>query len=243
MKNKKLFGDMSQLATVYTAGLVIGIFLWLLARIKIVKIIHSERFPHFRGKVILVSNHPSLMEPLLIVCLCWMGYLLHPFRLTPIGVIDGINLGKKDVYGKSWLWWIRRFTISVSRNGEKNIRGLREILSVVNSGRPLLIFPEAGRTSTGGKCVFSPSGHRIRKVLDEGCVNLARSSRTPIIPIWFNWNVPFGKLNIFFPFRELLSGKLTIIIGEEFSVDRGEDRAEATLRLRDTLLKLAEKNL
>lgn len=243
MKNKKLFGDVAQLATVYTVGPVIGLFLWLLIKIKIVKIIRPERFPHFRGKVILVSNHPSLMEPLLIACLCWMGYLMHPFRLMLIGVIDGINLGKKDVYGKSWLWWIRRFTISVSRNGRNNKDSFKNMLRVLKDGKKILIFPEAGRTSTCGECEVSLSGHRIRKILAKGCIALAQSSGAPIVPIWFHWNVTYETFNIFFPFMELFSGKLTIIIGEEFIVERKEDRSEATLRLRDTLLDLAETHI
>lgn len=170
--------------------------------------------------------------------------LLHPFQLPLIGIIDRINANKKDIYGKSWLWWIQQFVIPVNRDGGSNTGGTRKILRALNGGRRIIIFPEKGRTSTGKDgCIVSPSGHRIRKVLDEGCVSLAKISGAQIVPIWFHWNVPFEKLNIFFPFRELLSGKLTIVIGDGFVVNRTEDGAAATLRLRDTLLNLAETHI
>lgn len=69
---------------------------------------------------------------------------------------------------------------------------------------------------------------------------MAQLSGAKIVPIWFNWD---KTSNNRFPFRSLFLGRLTVVVGEEFSVGRGEDRAEATRRLRNILLNLAEENI
>lgn len=227
-----------QIIIVYTVGPILGL-LQLLIWIGLIKIIHPERFPHRKGKIIVVFNHPSLLEPFLIACLFWQSYLRHPLKLAPVAVIDKINMRKKDFFGSRWLYWIRPFCIPVDRKNGNNKNAIEQMIKVLEKGKILIWSPEGGRTSTGGKLQYDKTKkHCIRKKLKPTGALLAQTTGAEIFPIWFGWK----KIkNNRFPIIDLLMGRLTIKIGGMITVEKNEDKKIATQRISNALLELSDE--
>jgi 1-acyl-sn-glycerol-3-phosphate acyltransferase len=206
--------------------------------IGLIKLIHPERFPHRKGKIIVIFNHPSLIEPFFVACLFGQSYLWH-HKLAPVAVIDKINMRKKDFFGSRWLAWIRPFCIPVDRRNSTNKNAIEKMIAVLEKDKILIWSPEGGRTTTGGKLRWSQSKkHCIREKLQITGAYLAQSTGAKILLVWFGWK---KRNTIRFPIRDLLMGRLTIKIGGQITVGKDEDKKIATEQMRDALLKLSDE--
>jgi len=110
MKNRiKLF------VLVWTVGIMEGFLFWLLVtfgRIQL-KGYRKEKFKP-RGKgLVVISNHPSLLDPIILCFLFFWDYLFD-FRKIPYSTPD-----KRNYYDKWWFWPFRIVCIPIERGNRK----------------------------------------------------------------------------------------------------------------------------
>ena len=261
---KKVVGELEFLAVNYFVGPTLGMFVCLLEAFGRIKFLHFERFPIWEEKLIIVSNHPSLLEPVVLplmgfpwmnfpwvfspvwyrfkFSLAWFRVLQKEFslwkKLIPANVPD-----KQNFYEPPYWRLFQGINIPVDRNGGAHSRigtvtALKEILE---SGGRVLIFPEGTRTFKAIKKsrATSASGKELGK-LKEGAAWLALKTNARILPIWVEGTekvLPNNKLPL-----PRLWHRIIIKIGNPFIV-QGDTHKEATLEITQALLLLADEKV
>jgi len=176
---KKILNSLLFLATIYSYGIFIGIVFRILRFLKTIRVLHWERFPRWQGKLILVSNHPSLLEPFLLPALFFWQYLFRPFKYAPRSTPD-----KKNFYDPWYWFWLRPLSIPVDRSDERaESKSLFEMKRVLNSGKIIILFAEGGRTLNGENFLYSQGGKRIR-TLKGGIGWLVLKTGALVVPVW-----------------------------------------------------------
>jgi len=248
----------------YIIGPTLGMLICLLEAFGRIKILWFDRFPIFQGKLIIVSNHPSLLEPWVIpligfpwmnfpwlfsplwfkirLSLSWFRELRKEFslprKLIPANVPD-----KDNFYDPSHLRLFRVINVPVDRKGGMQSRtitvlGIKRVLE--NGGR-VLIFPEGTRTfkAVDKSKISSAKGKKLGR-LKDGAGWLALKTGAKILPIWVDGTdkvLPNNK----WPFPRVWH-QITIKIGNVFSVHE-YTRQEATTRITQSLLELADEEV
>ena len=87
----------------YVLGILFGLIFHLSRLFKMVKVLHWERLPKRQPGLIVVSNHPSLLEPFLLPTLFFNEYILHPFS-SPWSTPD-----KKNFFDKWYFIYIIKY--------------------------------------------------------------------------------------------------------------------------------------
>jgi 1-acyl-sn-glycerol-3-phosphate acyltransferase len=125
-------------------------------------------FPHIKGTknlpekggAIVVSNHISNADPVLLI------YLLR----------RSVNfIAKKELFSngiKKW-FFIGMKAIPVGRNGN-DVAAVRASISVTQEGKILGVFPEGRRNRAGGLLPF-----------EKGVAFIALRSKVPVVPVAF----------------------------------------------------------
>ena len=110
---KKILASASLFLLTYLYGFLSGVIFHLFRLLTIIGVRHYERFPQWGRKIVLVSNHPSLLEPLILPALFFPGYILYPNTLAPWSTPDRSNFYDR------WYWfWARPRTVPVDRSDE-----------------------------------------------------------------------------------------------------------------------------
>ncbi|MBZ9577633.1 1-acyl-sn-glycerol-3-phosphate acyltransferase [Patescibacteria group bacterium] len=232
---------------VYTIGTLLGVLVLFLRIIRVIRVLNWDRFPKyhrnlelFKHGLIVVSNHPSLLEPLLVSALFFGQYITHPFKLSPWNIAEVRNY-------KKWYWqWASTRIIWVDRkNSEKAKQTFIKVKNTVNSGGLVVIFPEGGRTFKREK-LYSRTGNKQIAILQEGIGLLIRKTDAPVLFIWVEGSDEFfpntiwieGKRNKF-PFPRFWK-KITIKIGQIVRFEK-VSKEEITQQVAAHLLKLADE--
>lgn len=185
----------------YTVGIFLGVIFSFLKGIGKIRIHGRERlFGHSAG-ILLVSNHPSLLEVFLIPFLFFPQFLIRPFHFFPWGV------GDPKVFINNWYYlWMRivRF-VSISKRETDpedhagRIRAtFRKIKKNLENNQIVEFFPEGGRTCKRPKKIKSPEGLCLGE-LKRGFEELQKTFEKPymIIPLWISGTdivLPVGKV-------------------------------------------------
>ena len=155
-----------------------------------IKIVNKERIPQDKRGLIVISNHPSLWEPILLGYLFYPDYVRHPVQV-PLGTPDGKN------YYEKWRWlFLRPIFIPVNRDKPGDTSSFRKIKDALQRGKSIMIFPEGGRTFKGDDHVYSESGKKVRR-FKRGIAMIALNLGAPILPVWCENTdrvVPPGKI-------------------------------------------------
>ena len=261
MKNR-LISEIRFLVVNYLVGPTLGILICLLEASGRLKFLHFERFPLWQGKLIIVSNHPSLLEPVVLplIGFPWMNFpwvfsplwsrikfSLHWVRelqkefslqkkLIPANVPD-----KENFYDPPYLRLFQGVNVPVDRNGgpQGRISTVSALRRTLQNGGRVLIFPEGTRTfkAIENSGVRSANGKELGK-LKDGAAWLALKTNAQILPIWVTGTdkvLPNNK----FPLPRLWH-RIVIKIGTPFLV-QGNTRQEATLEITQALLELADE--
>lgn len=137
-------------------------FLWFITWIFIrifypTKIVGKENI--VQGGAILVCNHLSNVDPLLIIS----------YNKRKV-----YSLGKKELFDTKFKAWFFKSVgvISVDR-GKPDISAIKQCLKVLNKGNLLSIFPEGTRNKTKENLLE----------IKNGCCMLAIKTKLPIIPV------------------------------------------------------------
>ena len=242
--NHKLVNEIRFLTVNYLVAPVLGMLVCLLEAFGRIKFVHFDRFPVWEEKVIIVSNHPSLLEPFLLPLMGfpWMNFpwvfsrFSLPKKLIPANVPDRGNF-----YDPFWLRLLQGINIPVVRNGGAHgrIASISALTKTLEDGGRVLIFPEGTRTFKAirnGK-FKSANGCEMGKLRD-GAAWLAMKTGARILPVWVEGTdkvLPNDRP----PFPRLWH-EITIKIGSPFSIN-GSARQEATFEIAQALLRLADE--
>ena len=252
----------------YIVGPVFGVIICLLEAVRIIKFRHFNRYPIWEEKLIIVSNHPSLLEPVILPLMGfpWMNFpwVFSPLwsrikpslswakefrkefflqkKLIPVSVPD-----KRNYYDKAYMGLIRELNIPVKRDGTAKDRmstvlALKEVL---NQGGRIILFPEGGRTYKAKEKIKSLKGKELGK-LKEGAAFLAIETGAKIVPVWVEGTdkfLPNDKL----PFLRFWH-RITINIGNPFFLDKPvstksfrKTRKTASHRIAQSLLETGDE--
>ena len=241
---KKLWEKLIFISVSLPIGYLLGIIFRILCLFRIIKVSHWERFPHFKGRLVLVSNHPSLLEPILLPALFFWEYLFHPFKLAPWSTPD-----KQNYYDKWYWFWLRPRAIPIERRdpGGK-ARALVKMIRVLKKGGIIILFPEGGRTFKGERFHFSKKENKKIRDFEGGIGWIVAKTGATVLPVWVDGadNVlPNSPDKLYHTFPRIW--RRTIIkIGEpiEFVPSEhpsSEERRYIEEKIRDTLLELADE--
>lgn len=233
---------------VYTIGAFLYSFMWVLRLLGRIRVKNADRLPAFRRSpelfekgLIVVANHPSLIDPVLVSVLMGYLYLSHPFRFIPRNMAEVKNY-------KNWFWelWAKRAIIWIKRGGASSTaEALREAKALLEGGGILIVHPEGGRTQ-GGKTsprmgwVESRSGKKIRP-LGNGIGWLVEKTGSPVLLVWIEGSqkVMPNRPNKLYSFPRLWR-RMEIKIGGIFVFN--EDPANLiTAKIGLALLALADE--
>lgn len=251
MKNKtkerahSLAEALALLFVAYPVGILFG--LWFLAGRLLgrVKILHEERLPSADGmdKVILVSNHPSVIDPFLIGSLLFRYYFWHPLKHAPLVVADRLNF-----YDRWWFWPLRSVIVPVDRDDKrKKALVIIKIKKAIECGRMILIFPEGGRTFKGkeGEFLSGQNGSRLRK-LEEGVGLLVQRTGAKVLPMGIKGSdkvIPNSRRRLWNWSRIDVRKKISINVGDAMNFDSALPREQVTQEIGKKLLQLIDETM
>lgn len=115
-----------------------------------------------RGTVLLVSNHQSYLDPILV------GLGAHKRQFRP--------LARKTLWDA---WFYRRVVVPIfspipvdQEAGTGDLRAMRGCIDVLKAGHALLLFPEGARTPDGQIHAFQ-----------AGLMLVVKRANTPVVPV------------------------------------------------------------
>jgi len=233
---KRIIDNLLFVATTYFYGTLSGIILHLLRILGIISVKHWERFPRYQQKMILVSNHPSLLEALFLPALFFPEYIFYPNKLGPWSTPD-----KKNYWDKWYYFWVRPRAIPIERgNNGSELKALILMKKTLLGGERIILFPEGGRTFKGSEFICSRQGKRIRK-LKTSIGWLALKTGALVVPAWLEGTDKVLPNNR--PPLPRFWHKITIRIGDPitFSNDGSITKEDATNEIANALLNLADE--
>ena len=258
----KLISEARFLFVNYVFSPITGVLFCLLEGLGRIKFVHFDRFPIWEEKLIIASNHPSLLEPVLLpfmgfpwmnfpwvfssqwsrikFSLSWFSRMQKEFTL-PKKLIPANAPDRQNFFDYGFWRLFQGINVPVDRNGrpQDRISSISALKSILENGGRVLIFPEGGRTFKAvQKSNMKSAGNKEIGRLKHGAAWLAINTGARILPIWVEGTdkvLPNNK----FPIPRLWH-RITIKIGEPFLI-KGSERKEATLEITRALLALADK--
>lgn len=169
------------------------ILLWLIQNIFSVEIESKSDFD--KRKLMIVANYNSILDGFLLYC---------SLPIKAVFVVQNTVL--KKWYYRLMLKFVDNLVINID-----DPLAMKKVADVINSGRPIVIFPEGKITATG----------KLMK-LYNGTAFVASKTGAEIIPVWLSGtiNSKFSKTKLlpkkFFP-------KIKIYFGENASINLNEN--------------------
>ena len=232
---KKITDAVVFLLFTYPCGVFIGISFWLSIFLGITKVYGWKNFPSWQVKVLVVSNNPSLLEPIILVGLFFHQFFWRPFKYAPW------NMAEKKNYGNLLFCPARSRLILIERgNKYSEARGLIRAKNILNSGGVMIIFPEGGRTVNGESFLASKGGNRIRR-FKSGFARLAVETGATVLPIWVEGTdrvFPNGAKVSYFRFPRFWK-KVVIKLGQPLHF-KHESLEEIRQTVEAAILELAD---
>lgn len=234
---KKIWQNLLLLLVTYPIAMLIGFSFFLARAIGMIKVAHWERFPYWQKKLIVVSNHPSLLETVLVPALFFNEYALSPFKYAPWSTPDS-----KNFYNRWYWFWARSRSVPIDRiHGDGN--SFMRLKAILDQGGIVVIFAEGGRTFRGKEFLYSRKGKKIRKLKDGASLLVARTGAS-ILPIWVEGTdviLPNNAAKLFDGVS--LRGRATIKIGKvlQFGSMDGCLPQQITQKISNALLELADE--
>jgi 1-acyl-sn-glycerol-3-phosphate acyltransferase len=138
--------------------------------------VYGERHVPREGGVLLVANHQSYLDPVLI------GARLH----RPLNFIAKSELFENP-HAAKFLRFLNSFPV---HQGKSDIAAMRETINRLRAGKALAIFPEGSRTNTGE---LLP--------IERGVSLVIRRAKVPVIPVVIDGSYEAWPLdrNMFIP--------------------------------------------
>ena len=226
-------------------GLVGGSLFWLLRKTKRIEVYGYEKrkFNVEKTGLVLITNHRSLWEPVILPFLLFPWFLFSS-KFIPYSLPDWENF-----YKKWWFWPFRPACVPIKRGDRRaELETIEKILRpmLIKERKILILHAEGTRTFKGivlRGAKYSLSGKDIAR-FPQGIRRLFSDADLQILPVWIEGgekvlpNGPgFNKIIAKIP---RIWRKTKIIIGEPFLV-KGLPKREIVDFLEDSLLELADK--
>jgi 1-acyl-sn-glycerol-3-phosphate acyltransferase len=180
-----------------------------------------------KGNVLIVSNHPSLLEAFALPSLFWVWQFWRP-RCFPWNIADTQLLGK---YGR-WLYPALR-CIPVDRRelngGPSRKAALKSVREILKRNGSLIIYPEEGRTCKGESFIYL-GNDRVR-TCNPNAINLARTARATVIPVWVEYGDIEQPRSLWADFAKLTRTPLRIRFGNPHVCDEKMTATDVALML------------
>ena len=216
--------------TIILLGVPLGLmFVVLLAfgRVKIRGYMRAVRLA-CRGRLIIASNHPSMLETFLIP-LSFFPLNILLLRLFVWSVPDRRLLPRR----LRWLFWLTRCITIDRTQPNKNKHTLEKMTEVLEAGGVVVVHPEAGRTGKGTSFIHKDD-RRLRGFLSS-VPTLARRTNAMILPLWVSGAervLPIGSM-----FPRLWRSKIVLSFGVPYKPgEREKGKAEESLILAQAML-------
>lgn len=156
------------------------------------------------GPCIFVSNHQSLLDPVIVGC----------------AVIDRqfTAMARESLFRfKPFAWLMRSYgAISLKEEGGDST-AFKAALAELHAGRSILIYPEGSRTENGALLAFQP-----------GVSLLVRRAKVPVVPIGIEGAFEAWRRGQRFPH---LQGRIEVEVGRAIAADQLPRESEDLLRL------------
>ncbi len=163
----------------YTLGLLFCLYTWVTRILRVTRFHGLENFPKDKRGIFLTPNHPSLLEPQVLVTLFAPEYILKPSEYGPYSLADSVNYGSIHKVFPSKL-------LMVDRSGKKsNISLLQRFIEIARERGNIIGFLEGTRTTSNkkGEKLVSPKGNTLR-VLKLPLIQLAMQAKMIFVPVW-----------------------------------------------------------
>ena len=173
---------------------------------------HLERFS-IQGPYIVMSNHNSAMDPLL---------LAHPCKKYEIRFV-----GKKELVQKKWLAHLLNdglHMITVDRHNS-DMAAMRQCVRVLRDGYVLGIFPEGTRHHSD-----------LMSEVETGAAVLALRAKVPILPVYIQSKPRLFRLNHVYVGEAM---DISDLAAQGFNTDVVE---ALCARIRDTFLRMRKES-
>ena len=224
----------------YPAGMLLVFLVLDFVLDGLIEIRGWDKFPHGEGGVLLVPNHPSLLEPFIMIALFIWAMLINPRKFGPYTVADDNNFVNSPL-----CWVVKSRLLPINRAKEKTPEATRQnaltVLrgaEILNNGGNVIIFGEGGRTFKAENILTSDKGCQMGR-LDNGVAVLILRGKPKTVPIWIDiawlWKVRVGKKTYRFP------KKIKVNIGESIRFEKGVRGNEMLDTLQIALLKLGDE--
>lgn len=131
------------------------------------------------GNVLIISNHPSLIEVILIPALFWwLGWAGQGARVP-------WSIGDSSLFIFYWLYPPFR-GIPVERGAHKNqrqnVKAVRATMKVLKRPGTVILYPEGGRT-VKGEVFYALGENRVREP-DISIIRFAAENDCRVLPVW-----------------------------------------------------------
>jgi len=246
-KKKRTAGSILSALSILLFALPLGVFLWLFGlagkMCGALRVLHHERMDclDWLDKKFVVAPHPSWIDPFLVAFVLAWHYVRHPLKHAPLIVADRFNF-----YDCWWFWPFRSVMVPIDRDSDrKKAFSLLRIREAVECGRPIIIFPEGGRTFKGenGKFLYGKKGAKSRiRFLQEGIGFLVAKTGATVIPIGIKGSdeaFPNSKERLFTKFVPWK--RITISVGEPISFPSDTPRGQITQEIAFQILVLIDE--
>ncbi len=180
----------------------------LLSIISGLKVSGRENIPD-RGKVLLVSNHRSYLDPPLVA---------YAVRKREVFFMAKEELFKSPILGFLIKHWGNAFPV---KRGRFDIKALKVALEILNSGELLCVFPEGTR---------APKGKFLKPKWGAGMIAL--KAKAPIVPCLIEGSEDVMPKGSKFP----KFAHVSIRFGEPFLIDL-DDVRENYQRAADIMME------
>lgn len=250
MSERKLFpvnllvagfrGVCTYVISILVLGTIGSLYFWRRRARGTVKIYGLERYHEEikAGRLIVACNHPTILESMLLLFMCWPRCLWQPCAFFPWSMPDATLFYKMGIPEPlaRLLYWTSN-SIPVSRTtGAENRQAIAKAIEKLKQGRTVIVHPEAGRTGSlpDGRRLLTPFIHntegtrQVRNFITLSRVpELACEAEARILPVYVD--VPFWQTHDTFgkAWRAWSTGKqvISIHVGEAYTPDCTQPRA------------------
>jgi 1-acyl-sn-glycerol-3-phosphate acyltransferase len=129
----------------------------------------GRRIPR-RGPVLIIANHQSFLDPILLSLACSRRLLF---------------LARKTLFRPPWVSWFFRSLGGVPMDQEGVAKdGLKAILKFLQAGEAVVVFPEGMRTADGQLSPFKPGVQLLLKRSQAALVPVGIAGAFDALPYW-----------------------------------------------------------
>lgn len=132
------------------------------------------------GRLVIIANHPSLIEPVMLYGLFW------PWSLIPRLAVWSMPDKKMLPFWMYWFFKPWRCFAFHRKNAHEAGKASHCAVTAIRREETVVIHPEGGRTRKGSEHVGSPDGRRRIRKIQGNTHRIIHDARARVLPIWID---------------------------------------------------------